>query len=226
MDADRREFLGLHGVALTLQQFLGLARAPRQLVDDVLRQSRRHAAPCRRQQIDEKLFAGRHAVDGDVLLQRHANGLAVGIAPRRADIIGRLLRHAADRNIERLLEADDQHIAGLARGAVDIFARREYQPRIAVAGGNGERRLDRRGSGWRRDGWRGKGQDQSSKSGRGVAAARKAAAKTKPLGGATARHEELKAYSTELDRQPGGRAFAAAAPSPMPATAVTVSCCA
>ena len=92
---------------------LGFARAPRQFVDDVLRQARRHASPGRRQKVDEELFAGRHGVDGHALRQRDANGLAVGIAPRRADIVGRLFRDAIDRHVERLLEADDQHIAGI-----------------------------------------------------------------------------------------------------------------
>ena len=134
----------LHRVALMFQQRLGLARAPRQFVDDVLRQARRQAAPGRRQQVDEELFAGRHGVHGHALRQRDANGLAVGIAPRRADIVGRLFRHAVNRHIERLLEADDQHIAGLARGAVDIFARGEHQCAHSRRRWSRSRGLDRR----------------------------------------------------------------------------------
>src|SRR6202034_1043639 len=144
-------------------------------------------------------------------------GGAVRIPPRRADIVGRLFRPAIDRDVERLLEAYDQHIAGLARRAVDIFAGGEYQPRIAVGGRHGQRGLDRRGSGGRCSRWRGQRQDQTSKSSYGFAAMRKTAAQTGKLGGATARHKRLKTDSTELDRQPGGRAFAAGASSPRPA---------
>jgi len=144
----------------------------------------------------------------------------------RANIVGRLLRHAIDRDVERLLEADDEHIAGLARRAVDIFARGEHQPRIAVVGGHSQRRLDRRGSGRRGGRWRGQRHDQTSKSGYGFAAIRNTAAKTRKLGGATARHKGLKTDSTELDRHPGGRAFAAMASSRCRPLFRNLRCCA
>ena len=122
VNADRRHIFRLRQLALALQLPLGLAGAAGEVGDDILRQTGRRSGPRRRQQIDEQLFAGAHRIDGHLLRQRHADRRAVGIAPRRADIIGGKLGHAIDGHIDRLLEGDDQHVAGNFGRRIDVRA--------------------------------------------------------------------------------------------------------
>ena len=91
-----------------------------------------------------KYFSGgRRGNDLHLQRQCHANALAVGIAPRRTDIIGNLRREALDRNIDRALEGDDQHIVGEAHAGVVVFAHVEDEARVAVVDGGRQRGLDR-----------------------------------------------------------------------------------
>jgi hypothetical protein len=57
---------------------------------------------------------------------------AIGIAPRRGDIIGRRLEHPVDRNIDRALELDHEDGAGRGHLGLDIVGELENQPGIAA----------------------------------------------------------------------------------------------
>jgi hypothetical protein len=91
-----------HGLFLLLglmrQTFepLGFAGKPRQFLDDVLRQAGRRSGPGVRQQIDKEFVAGGDGIDRHFARQPDADGAAVGIAPRGADIFRRLRRQAVD----------------------------------------------------------------------------------------------------------------------------------
>ena len=87
------------------------------------------------------------ALTVDLARERQANGLAVGIAPRRADVIGRLRGKPVDRDVDRLLEADDQHIAGCATLASSSSRHAENEPGIAAADFCLDAGLDRIGHG-------------------------------------------------------------------------------
>ena len=64
---------------------------------------------------------------------RHPHGPAVGITPRRTDVIRRLRRQSTDTSHGRLGKAYDQNVAGEARGGVDVIPDSENEPGIAAA---------------------------------------------------------------------------------------------
>ncbi len=142
MDADRRGIFRLRQLPLALQLPLGFAHALRQFVDDVLRHRRRRPLPGRRQEIDEQLLAGRHHIDGDILRERDADRGAVGIPPRRADIIGRKLGQTIDGDVDRALEADDQNVTVNLGAGLDILPGAEQKTRIAVVRRDRQRGLE------------------------------------------------------------------------------------
>ena len=96
------------------------------------RKAGRLALPIVRQHIDEHPFAGRHGVDGHLTRQRQPDRRAIGIAPRRGDIIGRRLEHPVDRNIDRALELDHEDRAGRGHIGLDVVGELENQPGIAA----------------------------------------------------------------------------------------------
>ena len=103
------------------------------------RQRRRRAGPAVGQEVDEDPLAGGHGVDGHPARQRQPDRRAVGIAPRRADIVGHRVRQFVDRNVHRTLEADHDDRAGGDDFGFDVLGELEHQPRVAA--GRRERRL-------------------------------------------------------------------------------------
>ena len=100
-------FLLLGPMCQTLEP-LGFAGAARQFLDDLLRQAGRRSGPGVGQQVDEEFVAGGDGIDRHFARQPDADGAAVGIAPRGADIFRRLCRQAVDRDEDRLVEGDRQ----------------------------------------------------------------------------------------------------------------------
>ena len=91
------------------------------------------------QQVDEHPLARRHGVDGHLARQRQPDRRAVGIAPRRPDIIGHRVGQFFDRNVHRALEPDHEDGAGGRHLGLDVLGELEHQP--GVAAGSRKRRL-------------------------------------------------------------------------------------
>ena len=142
-DADRRPLLGLGDRPLLTQRALGVARAFGQFADHLGGKCRRRPLPGVRQQIDEYPFARRHGVDGHPARQRQPDRRAVGIAPRRADIIGHRVGQLVDRDIHRVLEPDHDDRAGHGHLGIDILGELENQPGVAARLREGRLALDR-----------------------------------------------------------------------------------
>ncbi len=90
VDTNRRNFSQRRESMRALQRHFGVPRAPRQIVDDILRQARRQPLPGIGQQVDIVLLADRHRIDGNLAGKREPHCHAVRVAPRCADITGRL----------------------------------------------------------------------------------------------------------------------------------------
>ena len=135
----------LVGQALLMQLAFGVARAARQFVDHLLRQAGHHALPVVRQDVDIEPLGGGDQIDLHLAGQRDADRAAVGIAPRRADIIRGAGIDAIDRDIHRLLEGDHHDRAGDADLRLDLLVEAEHQPRITAVGGDVEFAFDRLG---------------------------------------------------------------------------------
>src|SRR5581483_8025052 len=86
--AYRRLLALLRDLQLLLRLLLRIARAPREFLDDFLRQAGQYAGPGVGQQIDEQALARRHGIDLHLARERDADAHAVRVAPRRADVIG------------------------------------------------------------------------------------------------------------------------------------------
>jgi len=130
--------------ALLAQSALGGPRTLGQFADHLGRKARRIALPCVRQHIDEHAFAGRHGVDGHPARQRQPDRRAIGVAPRRRDIIGRPFGKLLDRDIHRALEPDQEDGAGRGHFGLDVLGKLENQPGVAAAGRERGLALDRR----------------------------------------------------------------------------------
>ena len=137
--AHRRLLLCGRDRELGAKRALGGARARRQFANDFGRQRGRRAGPAIGQEIDEYPLAGGHGVDAHPALQRQPDRRAVGIAPRRADIIRHRVRQLVDGNIHRALEADDDDRARGGDLGFDVLGELQHQPRITA--GRRERRL-------------------------------------------------------------------------------------
>ena len=131
---DRRARFRGHGGALLAQRALGGARPIRQLFQHLLRQTGRRALPAVGHQIDIEPLASGHGIDGDLALQSEANGAAIGIAARRADIVRHRIGDLIDRDIDRALEADHHHAARKQHFGIDVFVELDHQPGIAAFG--------------------------------------------------------------------------------------------
>ena len=132
VNVHRRKLLQRHQPALALGKFFGIAGAARQGFDHVLRQSGRQPLPSVGQQIDEIFFAGAHGVDRHRALERKPHRLAVRIAPGTADVIGQLGGEPLDRHVDRRLETDDQHIAGLPDMRLVVLAHVEDEAGVTA----------------------------------------------------------------------------------------------
>ena len=131
---DRTDPAQLREFGALARVLLGVAGAPRQFLDHLLRQAGRLAGPIFRHQIDEQPLRRGDGIDLDLARQRKAQRAAVGIAPRRADVVGRAGADAVDRDIDRPLEEDRQHVAGDADLRVDLLGQLEDEACVAVVG--------------------------------------------------------------------------------------------
>ncbi len=130
--AHRRKRALLADAQLLARLLLGVARAPGEFLDDFLRQSRWQADPAFGQQIDEQLLARRHRIDGDLAVEREADAGAVGIAPRRADVLACGHRYPVNENLDRLLELNDEDPVRQPHVGFGLFGKREDETRVAV----------------------------------------------------------------------------------------------
>ena len=110
-----------------------LARAARQFLDHFVRQVGRRSAPGVGQEIDEEFIGRRNRTDAHLAGQPETDRTAIGIAPRRDDILRRLRGEVLDRHDNRLVEADNQDIAGAVDACFHVVAENKYGPGIAVA---------------------------------------------------------------------------------------------
>ena len=143
--AHRRQDALLCDMLLRARLLLGLARTPRQVLDDLLRQTGRQSAPGLGQQIDEQLLARRHRVDGDLAAEREAHRDPVGIGARRVDVGAGLDRDAIDRHVDRALERDDDDAVRQPHVGLGLLGEREHKPHISILGRDRELALHRRG---------------------------------------------------------------------------------
>ncbi len=127
------------------QRAFGDTRPLRQFANDVLRQRGRRPGPAVGQEVDEDPFARGHGVDGRPSRQRQPDRRAIGIAPRRADIVGHRLRQFVDRNVHRTLEADHDDRAGGGDLGFDVLGKLQHQPGVTAGGRKRRLALDRVG---------------------------------------------------------------------------------
>ena len=132
-------FLAAASVARWTQRALGRAGPIGQFPDHVRRQARRRTGPGIGQKVDEQPFAGGHGIDGDPARQRQADGHAVGIAPRRADIIGHGVRDRFDGTSTGCLKRMTRMEPAVVTSEFDIVGEFDHQPGIAA--GRRKRRL-------------------------------------------------------------------------------------
>ena len=125
--ANRRTILRGFQSALLTQGAFRSAGALGEFPNHLLRQSRRRPLPAVRHQVDEDALARGHRVDSDLARQRQANGRAVGIAARRADVIRHGIGQLVDGNIDRPLEANHEDRAGNRDFGIDIVVEREHE---------------------------------------------------------------------------------------------------
>ena len=126
-----------------------IARAPRQLVDDLARQARRQAGPGVGQEIDEQPLGRGHRVDRHLARERDADAPAVGVAAGGADIAGQARVELVDIDVDRLLEADDDDAVGDPHLELDVLGEGEDEPGEAVLHAGADLALDRGGLGAR-----------------------------------------------------------------------------
>ena len=143
---DRRALLRQRFGALQAQRPLGGARPLGELADDFDRQARRRAAPGVGQEIDKDPLAGDHGVDGRPARQRQPDRRAVGVAPRRRNIVGRRFRQSVDRDIDRAGKPDHDDRTGGGHLRVHILGELEDEARVTAGRREGRLALDRVGT--------------------------------------------------------------------------------
>ena len=132
-------FLAAATASLRAKRPLGGPRPRRQFANDFGGKRRRRTGPAIGQKIDEDPLARRHGIDGRPPRQRQPDRGAVGVAPRRTDIVRDGIRQFIDGNIHRALEVnDDDRTRGRHLG-LDVLGKPEHQPGEAARGG--KRRL-------------------------------------------------------------------------------------
>ncbi len=136
---DRRRLT--HGVELRLlaRQPLGLASAPRQFLDDILRRARQCRGPVLRQEVDVDPLAGIDLIDAQLAGERDPQRAAVGIATRSANPVGGAGHDPVDGDIDRAGKADHENIARGTNLGADRF--RKSQQDAGIAAGDIERSL-------------------------------------------------------------------------------------
>ena len=138
-DPHRRPLLRGVGRHLRTKRALGDPRPLRQFAHDRRRKRGRRTGPAIGQEVDEDPLSRRHGVDGRPPRQRQPDRRAVGVATRRADIIGNGVRQFVDGNIHRALEVDDDDRARGRNLGFNILGQLQHQPRKSSSGR--ERRL-------------------------------------------------------------------------------------
>ena len=138
-DPHRRPLLRGVDRHLRAKRPLGGPRPLRQFANDRRRKRGRRTGPAIGQEVDEDPLPRRHGVDGCPPRQRQPDRRAVGIAPRRADIIGNGVRQFVDGNIHRALEVDDDDRTRGRNLGFDVLGQLQHQPGETAAGR--ERRL-------------------------------------------------------------------------------------
>ena len=131
-DTHRRLLLGRSGCKLGAQRALGRPGPRGQFANDIGRQRRRRTGPAIGQEVDEDPLPGRHGADRRPPRQRQPDRRAIGIAPRRADIVRHRIAQFIDGNIHRPLEADhDDRSCGDDVG-LDVLGELQHQPCITA----------------------------------------------------------------------------------------------
>ena len=143
-DADigaRVELLDAGGLALALGADRGILGAAGQLVDDVLRERRRHALPALRQKVDKQLLAGLDAIEVEGALEAETQPHAVGVHPRDGEIVRHGDAHIGQDHGDRFAELERQDAvldAHRVFGQVIPPRKAEDQPAIAIILGGKE----------------------------------------------------------------------------------------
>ena len=134
--ADPHRRLLLRGVDrhLRAKRALGGPRPLRQFAHDRRRKRGRRTGPAIGQEVDEDPLPRRHGVDGCPPRQRQPDRRTVGVAPRRADIIGNGVRQFVDGNIHRALEVDDDDRTRGRNLGFDILGQLQHQPGESASG--------------------------------------------------------------------------------------------
>ncbi len=134
-DPHRRPLLRGVGRKLRTKRAFSGPRPLRQFTHHRRGQRRWRAGPAIGQEVDEDPLPRRHGVDGCPPHQREPDRRTVGIAPRRADIIGNGVRQFFDGNVDRTLEVDDDDRTGRRNLGLDVLGQFQHQPGKAAAGG-------------------------------------------------------------------------------------------
>ena len=142
-DPHRRPLLRGVDRHLRAKRALGGPRPSRKLANDFGRKRGRRTGPAIGQEVDEDPLPGRHGVDGGPPRQRQPDRRAVGIAPRRADIVGNGVRQFVDGNIHRALEMDDDDRTRRRNVGFDVLGQLQHQPGEAAARRKGRLTPDR-----------------------------------------------------------------------------------
>src|SRR5262249_31072263 len=111
-----------------------LARAADELVDHLLRQTRRGAFPVIRQKINIKAFGGGDCVDFHFLCQRNSDRASIRIAARNTYKRGGARTELLDSHRDRLLEVDDDDRTRHTYVGFDDLIKMKEQPHKAAVG--------------------------------------------------------------------------------------------